>query len=327
MRMRPFVRVGAAVALASAGAVVAIGSGTASAAPVTDEFEFTGAPESFVVPEGVCSLTIDTSGAQGGNWVAPGGPSNPGGLGGRATATIPVTPGETLIVRVGGRGDDAPFPTVDALGDAGRDRAAAPDVGVAEFANGGFNGGGDSADGLSTPAAGGGGGSDVRQGGDALEHRVVVAGGGGGSGGTDDGAGSGGAGGAGGGEEGDAGQDSYAGTVGGGGGTQTAGGDAGTGDATATAGELGQGGQGGAGTHNNDGGGGGGGGYFGGGGGSGDITNDDGGGGGGGSGFGPADVAFESGVQEGDGFVSITYDPEAQSCPVSPIVIEPRFTG
>jgi hypothetical protein len=52
-------------------------------------------------------------------------------------------------------------------------------------------------------------------------------------------------------------------------------------------------------------------------------------GGGGGSGFGPAGVAFETGVREGDGVVTITYDPDAGGCPqaVAAVVAEPRFTG
>ena len=96
-------------------------------------------------------------------------------------------------------------------------------------------------------------------------------------------------------------------------------------DPDATPGELGQGGDGGF--DGGDPGGGGGGGLFGGGGGTSDIDDTDGGGGGGGgSGFGPPGVTLENGVEEGDGFVAITYDPEAGGC-VSPIVIEPRFTG
>ena len=57
---------------------------------------------------------------------------------------------------------------------------------------------------------------------------------------------------------------------------------------------------------------------------------DKGGGGGGGSGFGPAGVAFETGVQSGDGVVTITFDPDAGGCPapgVVAVVAEPRFTG
>jgi hypothetical protein len=103
----------------------------------------------------------------------------------------------------------------------------------------------------------------------------------------------------------------------------------------------------------NDAGGGGGGGLFGGGGGSGDvfidtnpvspdeaaegeISTSDGGGGGGGSGFGPEGVAFGTGVREGDGLVTITYDTEADTCgpdvlpdDTTPPVIagRPAFTG
>jgi hypothetical protein len=55
------------------------------------------------------------------------------------------------------------------------------------------------------------------------------------------------------------------------------------------------------------------------------------GGGGGGSGVGPAGVAFETGVQSGDGVVTITYDPDAGSCPAAAaaiaVIVEPRFTG
>ena len=59
-------------------------------------------------------------------------------------------------------------------------------------------------------------------------------------------------------------------------------------------------------------------------------------GGGGGSGFGPAGVAFQTGVQAGNGAVSITYDPAVETCEPDVIdddvdndVIEatPPFTG
>ncbi|MDQ6853216.1 MAG: hypothetical protein M3046_05910, partial [Actinomycetota bacterium] len=83
-------------------------------------------------------------------------------------------------------------------------------------------------------------------------------------------------------------------------------------------------------------GGGGGGGLFGGGGGAGDNAageEDGGAGGGGGSGFGPAGVAFETGVREGDGVLTITFDPDTGGCPgpapapVAAVVAQPRFTG
>ncbi len=109
-------------------------------------FDFTGGEQSFVVPPGVTSITMEVSGAQGGaNWA-----SNTN-FGGRVTATVPVTAGETLLVYVGGQ------PTGTAAG---------------------FNGGGAG----DTGGAGGGGASDVRRGPGALADRIVVGGGGGGAG-------------------------------------------------------------------------------------------------------------------------------------------------
>ena len=127
-------------------------------------FSYTGAEQSFVVPYGVRSLAVTASGAIGGDshCLGPG----LGGLGATATATIPVTPGETLFIVVGGQGGLC-----------------------TEEGPGGFNGGGGSgATGPYTPG-GGGGASDVRQGGAALNNRVVVAGGGGGAGGGNGGVG------------------------------------------------------------------------------------------------------------------------------------------
>lgn len=115
-----------------------------------------GSVQSFTVPAGICTVTVDVYGAQGGSGSATIGP---GGLGGRATATIAVTPDEVLEVRVGGQGLTG--------GTAG---------------SGGFNGGNGGA--LSNVVGGGGGASDVRQGGDDSGDRVVVAGGGGGGGGV-----------------------------------------------------------------------------------------------------------------------------------------------
>lgn len=108
-------------------------------------FDFTGAPQTYVVPAGITSLRIEAEGAQGGaNW------ANNTNFGGRITATFDVTPGETLHVYVGGQGSLA----------------------------GGWNGGG-AGDGA---GRGGGGASDVRRGGTALTDRIIVAGAGGGAG-------------------------------------------------------------------------------------------------------------------------------------------------
>jgi hypothetical protein len=106
----------------------------------TRQFDFTGAPQSFVVPAGVHSLAIDAAGASGVS-LPPRHPSS----GGRVQATVLVTPGETLTIMVGGNG-----------------QTGGP---------GGFNGGGPGGPG----AFGGGGASDVRRGG----TMIVVAGGGG----------------------------------------------------------------------------------------------------------------------------------------------------
>src|SRR5262245_28848046 len=332
--VRRCARLGAVVALASAGVIVAIGTGTAGAEPVSQEFEFTGAAQEYVVPAGVCSLTVDAFGAQGGDGSFGTDDAGIGGEGGRATATIPVTPGETLAVYVGGQGEAGPEVIEQSVALADEPQSDG-DVGAQAFllaAQGGFNGGGDSLwpfeyEENGSPGGGGGGASDVRQGGSALEQRVVVAGGGGGGGGEaeDEGEPGDGNGGGGGGLEGEDGAESGGNTPGGGGGTQTAGGAAGSIDPSATDGELGQGGIGGAGLNDNDGGAGGGGGFYGGGGGAGDVeTSGDGGGGGGGSGFGPAGTTFETGNQFGDGLVIISYDPAAQVCPVA---VEPTFTG
>ena len=116
-------------------------------------FNFTGAEQTFMVPTGVTRLTITASGASGGA-DSFSGPSAPGGV---VTATVHVTPGESLAVFVGGQGSFN-------YGD-----------------NGGYNGGGNGA-GFSYSSSGGGGASDVRQGGDGLQNRIIIAGGGGGQG-------------------------------------------------------------------------------------------------------------------------------------------------
>lgn len=108
-------------------------------------FNFTGTQQNFVVPMGITHVTIQASGAGGGI-----GGATHTGAGGFAQATIPVTPGESLAVFVGGT----------STGSYGQ--------------YGGFNGGGNGGPG------GGGGASDVRQSGTALANRVIVAGGGGG---------------------------------------------------------------------------------------------------------------------------------------------------
>jgi Glycine rich protein len=64
-------------------------------------FVLTYAEQTFVVPTGVTRVTITASGASGGASAYESGVS---GLGGWVRATIPVTPGESLAVFVGGQG-------------------------------------------------------------------------------------------------------------------------------------------------------------------------------------------------------------------------------
>jgi hypothetical protein len=125
-------------------------------------FNYTGREERFVVPRGVRTIEVDAIGAAGGGYRYTKvcyGPCF--GRGGRITAEIPVRAGETLYVRVGGKGLGG-----HASGSGG----------------GGFNGGGSSGNGGYWGGHGGGGASDVREVGDRLEDRILVAGGGAGQG-------------------------------------------------------------------------------------------------------------------------------------------------
>ena len=75
-------------------------------ATVSQTFE-TGEDRTFVVPDGVTSIDVSVSGAQGGarsrdEAISPG----TGGKGGRVAGQITVTPGETLTVQVGEKGAD-----------------------------------------------------------------------------------------------------------------------------------------------------------------------------------------------------------------------------
>ncbi len=109
-------------------------------------FSYTGSAQTFTVPAGVTSITIETFGAQGGAGMA----SNVN-YGGYSKGTFSVTPSAILNVYAGGQ------PT-----------------GI----TGGFNGGGTG----ESSGLGGGGATDVRTAGNTLNDRIIVAGGGGGAG-------------------------------------------------------------------------------------------------------------------------------------------------
>ena len=123
----------------------------------TQTFTFTGGMQTFTVPAGVTSLTIETYGAAGGsgangNSSAGGNLGGAGGRGSKAVGTLSVTPGQVLNIFVGGAG-------------------ATP--------TSGFNGGGI---GGNQNSGGGGGASDVRFPGATAADRLIVAAGGGGGG-------------------------------------------------------------------------------------------------------------------------------------------------
>ena len=163
LRKRPLGAILAALALLSSFLTWQLASAPSALADQT--FAFVGSPQMYVVPDGVTSINVTLNGAQG---TSPTG-GGTGGLGGRVTATISVTPGEVLQLMVGGQGS--------------------------------YNGGG-------TVAAAGGGATDIRRPAFstesscaynlncALNKRIIVAGGGGGGGKA--GSASGGAGGSGG---------------------------------------------------------------------------------------------------------------------------------
>jgi hypothetical protein len=119
-------------------------------------FNYTGSMQTFTVPVGVTSVTINAYGAQAGpsENACPGGIEEDGGLGGNATGTLAVTPGQVLNIFVGQK----------------------PGIVMGGLSPGGYNGGAPAGQ----YAGAGGGASDVRVGGTALGDRVIVAGGGGG---------------------------------------------------------------------------------------------------------------------------------------------------
>ncbi|MFE5935580.1 Ig-like domain-containing protein [Streptomyces sp. NPDC056470] len=277
------------------------GAGCAWTAPGTD---------TFTVPAGVGSVTVDLYGAEGGSaagHVTPNPPASgaSGGLGGHTRATVDVTPGQVLQLTVGAAG----IPGSSRRGEYARPGGYGHGAG-----GGGAHGGGGS----------GGGATDLRVGAFGPAERILVAGGGGGAGnggptlhGGDGGGPTGGPGGQADGPEGSG--------VAGGGATATSHGTgspnsrlggpgAPGGDTDPNSGlpNPGSGGAGGNGGRGGNGGGGGGGGWFGGGGGSGGGNPDNlpGAGGGGGSGYaGPATTGarLTSGVHRGNGMAALTW--------------------
>lgn len=250
----------------------------APAQATTQTFNFTGAEQTFTVPDGVFHLKVELVGGTGG---AAGAVS--GGEAADVTTGLSVSPGETVYIEVGGRGESE-----------------------LEGGVGGFNGGGNG-------AGGGGGASDIRTAPRSMplatkDTRLVVAGGGGGAGAT--GEETGGKGGAA--SESGEGSSGY---FGGGPGTQTEGGEGAFGCLSeAPDGELGEGGDGGAALVSTGPGGGGGGGFYGGGGGAGACSVGSSGGGGGSS---LASGGLES-LTSAQPKITISYNPPPTVEIVSP---------
>ncbi|WP_070137948.1 glycine-rich protein [Crocinitomix algicola] len=109
----------------------------------THTFFYTGDVQTYEVPAGITSIQVELAGGDG---------FGPIGEGGIVEAIIPVTPGETLEIYVGGEGTAT---------------------------TGGYNGGG--TPGTNENYGGGGGASDIRVSPYGLADRIAVAGGGGGS--------------------------------------------------------------------------------------------------------------------------------------------------
>ncbi|MDV7999850.1 hypothetical protein [Rhodococcus sp. IEGM 1408] len=311
-RVRP-IAVIAAVACAASVAMVP-GPGPAQAATpgcpalqiCTDTFTLTNSTQNWVAPEGVTEATVTLSGSQGGT----GHSGAVGGLGARVVATVPVVPGRSYPVEVGGRGSDL---TGDPVGQTG-----------------GYGGGGDATDCTDGTDAGAGGGGRSQFGAAGSPVHLVAAGGGGGAGkGYGSNGGHGGTGGNSGapGGSGGAGEDGADGGLGGGSGT-TGGAGGRSFDGFTQSGRPGTPGRGGDGSSGlgcgnlHPGGGGGGGGGFQGGGGGGDGENGHtanlitamrgggGGGGGGGSSFqgtAATGVSVTDGATAGRGDVAISY--------------------
>lgn len=254
-------------------------------------FNYTGAAQTWTVPAGVTSVTVDMAGGAGtAGFIAA------AGNGARVQCTLTAVPGDVWQVNVGG---------------------------AASGITGGWNGGGNGiaawspGSKTSIHAGGAGGGaSDIRPSSSpTLASRTAVAAGGGGGAamGTSD-FGSPAPGGDGGGTAGNPGTTVPAAGGGGGGGTQSAGGAAGTGASPFPSGNPGALGTGGnaVGGHNPDGSSGGGGGaglYGGGSGGNGNKggSTGTGGGGGGGSSYGPGSPTYTAGYEAGNGYVTLTW--------------------
>jgi Big-like domain-containing protein len=163
----------ASVALVLPSTLVAgalLGSPVASAAEILSQtFNYNDTTQYFTVPAGVELLDLTASGGQGGSgtFAAAGGDAT------QIAETVAVTPGDTLVVEVGGAGGNAG--STGSGGTGGLSSGDGMNGGAGGAANYLVDGG---------PGGGGGGGTEVV---DATANRVLVAAAGGGGGGGEDG--------------------------------------------------------------------------------------------------------------------------------------------
>ena len=128
----------------------------AGGSTVTTTYNSTGGLQTFTVPAGITSVTVDVQGAQGGGVSGYDTYQSNGGNGGRVQATVAVTAGHVLNIYVGAQGS--------------------------QTGTGGYWGGGSDGNFTSTwPGAGGGGASTISD--NTSSTLLVLAGGGGGGGG------------------------------------------------------------------------------------------------------------------------------------------------
>lgn len=129
-------------------------TGTGLAAPSPDTFTWTGSAQTYTVPSGVYSLTIDAWGAGGGAGNYTGAYAGNGGGGAHVATTVSVSPGDVLTIRPG-EGGHVP-------GGGGGGTFVWDDAGTLIVAAAG--GGGGATDGgslLAGSGAGGAGGADA----------------------------------------------------------------------------------------------------------------------------------------------------------------------
>lgn len=149
------------VTVADVGPLAATLSGTGLAVeelePAT--FTWTGAAQTWTVPDGVTSVTIEAWGAGGGAGAYTGAYAGTGGGGGYASTALAVTPGDVLTIRPGQGGQEP--------GGGGGASLVYDDAGTLVLVAGGGGGGGtDGGSRLSGSGAGGAGGGATGSAGD-----------------------------------------------------------------------------------------------------------------------------------------------------------------